>query len=169
MSSENVRREPEGPTAISSLIPSVAKAHRRLAGSLLQRVGLAAGQEFVLMLLWRESPQSQADLTRQLMVEPPTTAKALARLEKLGLVSRERLAADRRVVMVSLTEDGRALEDPVHEVWSGLEDLTTAGLTDAERDQLRRLLVRVDAALEAATDRPRPADGDDDSVRSVRG
>lgn len=144
-----------GPSAIaiSSLIPSLAKTHRKLAGSLLLKVGLAAGQEFVLMLLWQQSPRSQVDLTRLLMVEAPTTAKALARLENLGLVSRERSAVDRRVVLVSLTEEGRALEDPVLSVWETLEELTTAGLTGAEQDQLRSLLTRLADSLTAASDR----------------
>ncbi|PZF61910.1 MarR family transcriptional regulator [Curtobacterium sp. MCPF17_047] len=135
---------------ISSLIPAVAKSHRKLAGSLLQDLGLAAGQEFVLMLLWQVSPQSQADLTRQLMVEPPTSAKALARLENLGLVTRERSGSDRRVLLVSLTDAGRALEAPVMAVWATLEAVTTAGLDQAEQDQLRGLLARLDASLAAA-------------------
>lgn len=145
---------PVGPSAIaiSSVIPSLAKAHRKLAGSLLLDVGLAAGQEFVLMLLWQKSPQSQADLTRQLMVEPPTAAKALARLETLGLVSRERAAADRRIVLVSLTDKGRALEGPVLSVWENLEQLTTAGLTHREQEQLRGLLARVGESVMAALD-----------------
>jgi DNA-binding MarR family transcriptional regulator len=151
------------PTAISSLIPGVAKAHRRLAGSLLQDVGLAAGQEFVLMLLWEKSPQSQADLTRQLMVEPPTTAKALARLENLGLVTRERSPADRRVVLVSLTVAGRALQRPVELVWDRLEDSTTAALTEEEVVTLRQLLAKVGASLAAATGRAPGPSGAADS------
>jgi DNA-binding MarR family transcriptional regulator len=144
------RRRHEASGTISSLIPSVAKAHRRLAGSLLKDVGLAAGQEFVLMLLWGESPQAQADLTRRLSVEPPTTAKALARLETLGLVSRERKTSDRRVVLVSLTDRGRALEAPVLEAWEALEELTTAVLTRDEQLQLRTLLTRLDDSLARA-------------------
>lgn len=134
-------------STISSLIPSVAKAHRRLAGSLLKDVGLAAGQEFVLMLLWDKSPQAQADLTKQLAVEPPTTAKALSRLETLGLVSRERKVSDRRVVLVSLTDQGRALEAPVLAVWDTLEELTTAAFTVDEQLLLRTLLARLDNSL----------------------
>lgn len=149
MTSADASQPPTRPRAIaiSSLIPSVAKAHRKLAGSLLQRVGLAAGQEFVLMLLWEASPQSQSDLTRQLMVEPPTATKALSRLENLGLVSRARSAVDRRVIMVSLTDAGSALEGPVSSVWSELEELTTAALTEAECKQLRALLVRVSDSI----------------------
>jgi DNA-binding MarR family transcriptional regulator len=134
-------------STISSLIPSVAKAHRRRAGSLLKDVGLAAGQEFVLMLLWDKSPQAQADLTKRLAVEPPTTAKALARLETLGLVSRERSTSDGRVVLVTLTDQGRALEAPVLSIWNTLEAETTSALTVNEQRQLRALLERVHGSL----------------------
>lgn len=140
--------------AISSLIPTVAKAHRKLAGSLLQQLGLAAGQEFVLMQLWEQSPQSQAELTRRLLVEPPTMAKSLARLESLGLVTRERSTTDRRVMLVSLTERGEALQDPVRGVWLRLESLTTAGLTGAEQRTLKELLTRLTVNIAEASREP---------------
>jgi DNA-binding MarR family transcriptional regulator len=132
---------------VSSLIPAVARAHRKLAGSLLHEVVLAAGHELVLMLLWQESPQAQADLTRQLMVEPPTTAKMLARMERAGSITRDRAEKDRRVVLVSLTERGRGLEVPVMSIWSRLEEQTVGALGAAERDQLRDLVGRVADSL----------------------
>lgn len=150
MNSPSVDSEPaEGfdRASISSLIPAVSKAHRKLAGSLLADLGLAAGQQFVLMLLWDESPQPQSDLTRKLMIEPPTAAKMLARLESAGFIRRERSSIDRRVVLVSLTEAGRALEGPVTAVWGRLDEETTRDLTAAEQDQLRALLTRVANSL----------------------
>jgi DNA-binding MarR family transcriptional regulator len=98
----------------------------------------------------------QADLTRQLMVEPPTTAKMLARLERAGFIARERSASDRRVVLVSLTEAGRALEAPVNSVWHRLEELTTNALSPTEQDQLRALLIRVAGSLATASAEPTP-------------
>ena len=132
---------------ISSLIPAVSKLHRKLAGSLLHDLGLSAGQQFVLMLLWGDSPQAQADLTRQLMIEPPTAAKMLSRLEQAGFIARERSTSDRRVVLVSLTDAGRALERPVGSVWQQLESVTTSALSQAEQHQLRDLLTRVGRSL----------------------
>jgi DNA-binding MarR family transcriptional regulator len=142
---EDIGRSDVGP--ISSLIPSVAKAHRKLAGSLLQELGLAAGQEFVLMLLWEASPRTQTELTRLLGVEPPTVAKALARMERNGVIERTRSQDDGRVVLVSPTPSGRDLEGPVTAVWAQLEEQTTRALSPAERDQLRSLLTRVAATL----------------------
>jgi DNA-binding MarR family transcriptional regulator len=134
---------------ISSLIPNVAKAHRKLAGSLLHELGLAAGQEFVLMLLWQDSPRSQAELTRLIAVEPPTMAKALARMERSGFIERIRSDSDRRVVLVSPTAAGRDLEGPVTAAWAQLEEQTTSALSPAEQEQLRGLLSRIAATLTA--------------------
>jgi DNA-binding MarR family transcriptional regulator len=141
-----------GGELISSLIPMVSKAHRKLAGSLLADLGLAAGQQFVLMLLWKQSPQSQASLTTQLMIEPPTTAKMLTRLESAGFIARERSAADRRVVLVSLTEPGRDLEGPVTAIWQRLEEQTISGLSSTEQDQLRSLLIKVATSVTSAVE-----------------
>jgi DNA-binding MarR family transcriptional regulator len=132
---------------ISSLIPMVAKAHRNLAGSLLADLGLAAGQQFVLMLLWEASPRTQSELTRQLMIEPPTTAKMLARLESAGFITRARSETDRRAVLVSLTDLGRAMEGPVTAVWHKLDRQTTQHLTTGEEAELRRLLLKVTRSL----------------------
>lgn len=137
----------EPPDMISTLIPAVARAHRKLAGTLLRKVGLHAGQELLLMLLWESEPRTQSEITRHLAVEPPTTAKMLARLEQAELVTRERLASDRRNTLVSLTKAGRALESSVKAVWSELETHTVQALTPQEQDQLSALLGRVTRTL----------------------
>lgn len=134
---------------ISTLIPALARAHRKLAGTLLREVGLSPGQELLLMQLWEREPRAQSELTRHLAVEPPTTAKMLARLERAGLVTRERLAADRRNTLVSLTDNGRALESSVRAVWRELEKYTIEVLTPQEQDQLSTLLGRVIDSLVA--------------------
>jgi DNA-binding MarR family transcriptional regulator len=132
---------------ISTLIPALARAHRKLAGALLRELGLSPGQELLLMLLWESEPRAQSELTRHFAVEPPTTAKMLARLERAGLVKRERLASDRRITLVSLTETGRALEGAVGAVWRELEARTVEALTPQEQDQLSALLGRVTHSL----------------------
>lgn len=67
------------------------------------------------------------------------------------LVFRERSASDRRVVLVSLTDQGRALEGPVLSIWNTLEEETTAALTVDEQRQLRGLLGRVTDSLTGST------------------
>jgi MarR family transcriptional regulator, organic hydroperoxide resistance regulator len=125
---------------ISPLIPTLARAHRAMSQELLRGTGLSAGQELLVMRLFDGPPQSQADLTRWLGVEPPTTAKMLARMEKAGLMQRARSETDRRLMLVSLTPAGRALHQRVSTVWHDLEHVTTAGLADSDVRELERLL-----------------------------
>ena len=128
---------------IGPLIPTLARAHRAASQQLLQGTGLSAGQELLVMRLFDRPAQSQADLTRWLGVEPPTTAKMLARMEKAGLVERARSETDRRVTLVSLTRAGHALHGRVSTVWDDLENVTTAGLAESEIQELERLLRQV--------------------------
>ena len=65
---------------ISLWISAVSRVHRQHAGALLHGLGLSPGQELLLMLLWDNEPRSQAELTRELAIEPPTTSKMLSRL-----------------------------------------------------------------------------------------
>jgi MarR family transcriptional regulator, organic hydroperoxide resistance regulator len=125
---------------ISPLIPTLARAHRAMSQELLREMGLSAGQELIVMRLFDSPPQSQAELTRWLGVEPPTTAKMLARMEKAGIVERIPSETDRRVNLVSLTDEGRAIHGRVKNVWGDLERVTVAGLAPAEVQELERLV-----------------------------
>ena len=71
----------------------------------------------------------------------------LQRMERAGLIERRPDPEDARVSLVYLTERGRALEQPVLEVWKQLEAQTVAGLSATEQALLRRLLMQVSANL----------------------
>ena len=90
-------------------------------------------------------PQSQ--LAACMGVEPPTATKMLQRMEHAGLIERRPDPEDARISRVYLTERGRALEQPVLEVWKQLETQTVAGLSPTEQALLRRLLMQVSANL----------------------
>jgi MarR family transcriptional regulator, organic hydroperoxide resistance regulator len=144
-------REPSA--TISLRISAVARLHRQHAGALLHRLGLSAGQELLLMLLWEKEPRTQAELTREMAIEPPTTSKMISRMAAAGLIVRNQSESDRRNVLVTLTKAGRALEGPVNAAWRTLEEDTVGALTPAEQDTLLDLLGRVLESL-AAKRRP---------------
>ena len=131
------------PGSAGALIPAIARAHRAMGEKLLQGTGLRTGQELVIMLLGDSPGQSQAAITRWLGVEPPTTTKMLARLERAGFVQRVRSADDRRVVLVSLTDKGQSLHKRVGEIWNELNAIPTAGFSQKDQLELERLLLRV--------------------------
>lgn len=132
---------------ISTLIPELVMAHRGLAFTMLRRIGVSPGQERLLALLWEGEPQPQSALTRRLGVEAPTLTKMLTRMEKAGFVERRRSKTDRRVWLVSLTDVGRALREPVAEIWRELEHRTLGDMTAADRLTLQRLLEQALANL----------------------
>jgi DNA-binding MarR family transcriptional regulator len=125
----------------------VAHQHRRLAGELLRQVGLHPGQELLLMLLWDQDDRPQSELVSLLGVEAPTVTKTLQRLEQQQLVVRHRPAANRRTVVVSLTDRGRRLRPEVQQLWATLEEATTASLTEPERRRFSQVLDRIEKDL----------------------
>jgi len=114
---------------------------------MLAEVGLHVGQEMVLIELWHCDGLRGGKLACRLGVEPPTVTKMLRRLEDSGLVERRPDPADARSFLVYLTEEGRALENPVVRLWERAEEKTLAGLDAAERRELGRLLTKVRAGL----------------------
>ncbi|OZD68864.1 MarR family transcriptional regulator [Rhodococcus sp. 05-340-1] len=70
------------------------------------------------------------------------------RLEKSGLVVRERDEDDRRVVYVQLTDDGRHLVEAVAADHFAAEDALLVALTATERRQLGQLLSRLERSLD---------------------
>ncbi|MDQ1717010.1 MAG: MarR family transcriptional regulator, organic hydroperoxide resistance regulator [Pseudonocardiales bacterium] len=80
----------------------------------------------------------------------------LARMEKAGIVERVPSETDRRVTLVSLTAEGRAIYQRVQNIWSDLERVTVAGLTPAEVQQLERLVRHVLSNLQNGHETPPP-------------
>ncbi|MDN5685217.1 MAG: MarR family transcriptional regulator [Brachybacterium sp.] len=138
---------------VSALIPVVAREHRSLAGELLQPLGLYPGQELALMLLAESSPRSLAELAEILRVTAPTMTVMIQRMEKKGLVTKERSTENRRQVEVRLTVEGERTHDRVLALWDILDARTVSHLTAAEEVELQRLLrLALAGVREAAAD-----------------
>jgi MarR family transcriptional regulator, organic hydroperoxide resistance regulator len=129
-------------------LAKVCKAHRANVGALLAEYGLHVGQEMVLVELWQDDGLRGGELATRLGVEPPTVTKMLRRLERCGLVERSPDPSDARSFRVHLTDEGRALEEPVLRCWEQVEEKTLAGLNKAERRSFRNLLIRVRSNLD---------------------
>ncbi len=121
----------------------VHKAHRQRAEAGLNKLAIHTGQEMILLQLWIEEGIPQSQLAASMEVEPPTATKMLQRMERAGLIERRPDPEDARVSRVYLTAHGRALEQPVLDVWKQLEAQTVAGLSLTEQTLLHRLLMQV--------------------------
>lgn len=90
-------------------------------------------------------PVNQQALIDLLDVDPSALVAVLNELESLGLASRQRDTADRRRHIVTMTTEGADTLRAIESVLDKADDDLFTGLSPAERDQLRRLLTKVDA------------------------
>jgi DNA-binding MarR family transcriptional regulator len=78
-----------------------------------------------------------ASMARDLETDPASMTRTLDRLEAKGLVQRERSTADRRVVHLTLTDEGKVVAAKVPRV---LADVLNGHLVDFTHDEWQMLL-----------------------------
>jgi MarR family transcriptional regulator, organic hydroperoxide resistance regulator len=129
----------------------VTRVNKTMIGAELRRLGLANGQELLLLHLWERDGCTQSDLVGRLGIDPSTVTKMLQRLERDGWVRRCHSEQDARSVLVHLTPAGRDLEARVTALWTDLENATVAPLSAQERAALLGLLRKVERGLHERT------------------
>ena len=75
----------------------------------LKPLGLTYTQYIMFLVLWEEDKITVGDLCRRLKLDTGTVTPMLKNTEKQGLIKRIRSEDDERVVVVSLTEEGKVL------------------------------------------------------------
>ncbi|MFG2331391.1 MarR family winged helix-turn-helix transcriptional regulator [Streptomyces sp. NPDC048604] len=147
---------------VSCTLARAFRVHRMTAARLLRDLGLYPGQEFLMMRLWEGGPARQAQLIKEMGVDPSTMTKMLQRLEQAGHVRRSPDPDDGRAVRVEATERSEALRAQVAGAWAALEQHTLKNLDPEEAATLERLLARVEEGLceaEGPYDCPPVGDG----------
>lgn len=86
-------------------------------------------------------------LARTLLLTTASITHRVDRLQAAGFVARTPDPADRRGVLVGLTQTGLEVADRTVETLGAVERRTVEGLTAREREQLARLLRKLLAAL----------------------
>jgi DNA-binding MarR family transcriptional regulator len=120
---------------------------------LLEPLGLTHPQYLVMITLWStEGPVSIKRLTRMLQLEGPTLSPLLKRLESAGLVERQRDPADERSVLITLTEQGVALEGRAADVPTTI--LSRLGMSLDRIAALQDLLAEVIVRTKEQNDLP---------------
>ena len=120
---------------LSYAIFTLARAHRAYAAGMLRKLRLHPGQELLLMQLLERDGQSQSELLDSVGLDHSTVSRSLRRMQEAGLLTREPAEHDRRVVTVWLTEQGRAMREPIQAMGSYLERVSAKDL-DTEAIEL---------------------------------
>ncbi|MBL4691996.1 MAG: MarR family transcriptional regulator [Magnetovibrio sp.] len=129
--------------AATYLIAYAQKLSHRALGERLKAHGVTVAQWAVLVVLWENDGLSQKELSERVAVETPTLSRTLDRMERVGLVLRDRNEKDRRIVHVRLTQYGSSLwRDLVPEAEANLAQALN-GFNEQEETQLCGFLKRI--------------------------
>lgn len=110
----------------------------------LDTLGLTYTQYIVLLVIWEHGTISVRDLGRRLYLDSGTLTPVLKTLEKAGLITRRRSTQDERVLMITLTPAGMALQEKAQEIPAVIRE--SLGLDETELQTLMQLLKKLLAA-----------------------
>ncbi len=124
----------------------VALTYRATHAYMAKKLGpmrLGYGQFPFLSYLNRCGASSQEEISRALVFDKATTARAIRKLEELGYVTRKVASDDHRRYEVSITESGRTVAVEIRSILRDWNRQLTSGFAAAERKMAFDLLARI--------------------------
>jgi DNA-binding MarR family transcriptional regulator len=109
--------------------------------SVLEPLGLTHPQYLVMLALWQHEDPSVKQLSALLHLDPGTLSPLLKRLEAAGLLTRRRSVTDERVLVVTVTDAGRALREQALAVPATM--LARLGMSEADLTATNEVLHRI--------------------------
>ena len=82
----------------------------------LRPLGLTYTQYIVFLVLWEKDGLAVGEIGEKLMLDNGTLSPLLKKMEQAGYVERQRSSEDERVVVITLTEAGRALREKAKDI-----------------------------------------------------
>lgn len=138
-------------TRTGFLISQVKQVQGRVFQRLLTESGVEefnGPQGRILYVLWQEDGVPIARLVQQTGLAKSTLTAMLTRMEHAGLITRDSSSADKRQVIICLTDTARGLQDKYEQVSEEMNQMFYRGMTQEEADILDGLLDRVLANLQ---------------------
>jgi DNA-binding MarR family transcriptional regulator len=129
------------------LINRVGFAVSESFGEVLAQDGLSISMWRVLAVLLHNGPQHMTALAELTTVELSTLSRLAGTMQRRGLVTRKRNAADGRNVSVALTARGTTLTTRLLPAAAELQVRMIAGMPASEVATLRRLLKKLHATI----------------------
>ncbi|MDO7905847.1 MarR family transcriptional regulator [Paenibacillus sp. JX-17] len=99
----------------------------------LEQLGLTYSQYLVMLVLWERKVCTVKELGEALFLDSGTLTPLLKRLQSAGLINRERSSQDERKVMISLTDQGKGLQQNAVCIPQALQDETSISKQDFQQ------------------------------------
>ncbi|OLS23668.1 MAG: HTH-type transcriptional regulator Hpr [Candidatus Heimdallarchaeota archaeon LC_2] len=136
-------------STLSFMIAQVSKNHKSVTNSLLQTIGLFAGQEMVLTRLAKKPNIVLNELAGFLKTKPPTVTKVTKGLQDQGFLIMTKDEKDKRVTRVNLSRKGENLQEEIARIWGIIEKETFKSFSIEERVIFKRLMQQIIENLES--------------------
>jgi DNA-binding MarR family transcriptional regulator len=135
----------EDPGRLADLLHRLTKRLRRAQATRLAPLGLTPAQERALRMIARgDGPLRMTDLAERLGIVPRSVTTVVDALETAGLVRRETDPANRRAILLHLTDRGTGVRDELREARRQAAEELFAPLSAEERKTLGDLLAALD-------------------------
>lgn len=121
------------------ILAQVTRLHFSRAHSLLAEVGIHPGQYRLLELLHNSQGLSQHEIARKLIIKPSTLTIMLRRLERDGLVTKERDPNDKRIFRIYLSPQGEATLAEGSKKFALLEEELYQGFSTSDHETFEKL------------------------------
>ena len=82
----------------------------------LKPLGLTYTQYIVFLVLWEKDGITVGDLCEKLMLDNGTVSPLIKKMQQAGYVEKKRSKEDERVVVITLTEEGKALQEKAKDI-----------------------------------------------------
>ncbi|MTD14520.1 MarR family transcriptional regulator [Nakamurella sp. YIM 132087] len=130
--------------ALVDRLAGTAHRMRRASQQALSPLGLTPAQERVLRFVARRDGEARmGEIADRMGIVPRSATGLVGALEEAGLVHRSIDPANRRSILVALTDAGREVQQRMGQARSDAAAAILAPLSDAELDQLSRLLDKI--------------------------
>lgn len=108
--------------------------------AILDEIDLTYTQYITMMVMWEKKQVTVKEIGSVLYLDSGTLTPLLKRLEKKGLITRERSKDDERSLNVTLTKEGEALQEKAKDIPSKIGSCLP--LSKEEAEQLYTLLYK---------------------------
>lgn len=128
---------------LAHLVKDATRALLRALQLRLTQSGILLGHWTFLRILWERDGITQRELSEQAGVMEPTTFSALKTMERLGYVTRRKLAGNKKKVFVFLTPYGRGLKAKLVPLAQEVNEIAIRNIKTANVAATRRTLLGI--------------------------
>lgn len=155
-------QDPDAKVELDAIVETIVYLYtesRRLTKQAAREVGLTGPQLTVIKLLDTFGDLSLSTLSERIRAQNSTVTGIIDRMEREGLVNRERSTADRRVVYIRLSTKGRELAKDIQVEPMEIFRAVLSTLSRDDTRDLMRILSKLQKRVRGLVKERQAADG----------